>query len=48
MAKKKKKESKPRAEKYEDKLSIDGTFEEVFKVIKKNKEEKTEKNKKKS
>lgn len=47
MAKKKKKSAKPRASKYEDKLSIDGTFEDVFKVIKKNKEEKTEKNKKK-
>ena len=31
---------KKRAHKYEKKLVVDGTFADVFKVIKKNKEEK--------
>jgi hypothetical protein len=31
---------KPRADKYDDKLAIKGTFADVFKVVKKNKEEK--------
>lgn len=34
-----KKDKKPRASKYEEKLSIKGSFKDVFKVIKKNKEE---------
>jgi len=37
---KKEKPKKPRADKYEDKLHIDGTFADVFKVVKKNKEDK--------
>jgi hypothetical protein len=42
MAKAVKKETpkKERADKYEDKLKIDGTFADVFKVVKKNKEDK--------
>jgi hypothetical protein len=36
----KKKDSKPRANKYDEKLAIKGTFADVFKVVKKNKEEK--------
>lgn len=39
----KKKETKPRANKYDEKLAIKGTFADVFKVVKKNKEEKQEK-----
>lgn len=35
-----KKETKPRASKYDDKLAIKGTFKDVFKVVKKNKEDK--------
>lgn len=35
-----KKETKPRASKYDEKLSIKGTFKDVFKVVKKNKEDK--------
>ena len=35
-----KKNKKPRPDKYEEKLSIKGTFADVFKVVKKNKEEK--------
>ena len=35
-----KKPTKPRANKYEEKLSIKGTFADVFKVIKKDKEAK--------
>ena len=34
-----KKESKPRATKYDDKLAIKGMFKDVFKVVKKNKEQ---------
>jgi hypothetical protein len=37
---KKEKPKKERADKYEQKLSINGTFADVFKVVKKNKEEK--------
>ncbi len=37
---KKEKPKKQRAEKYEEKLAVDGSFAEVFKVVKKNKEEK--------
>lgn len=42
MAKAQKKETpkKERAEKYEDKLKINGSFADVFKVVKKNKEQK--------
>ncbi len=43
---KKPKETKPkkeRAEKYEEKLAIKGTFADVFKVVKKNKDEKKNK-----
>ncbi len=40
-AEKKPKPKKERAEKYEQKLAINGTFADVFKVVKKNKEEKT-------
>jgi hypothetical protein len=32
---------KKRADKYDEKLSIKGTFADVFKVVKKNKEEKS-------
>jgi hypothetical protein len=39
----KKKDIKKRATKYDEKLSIKGTFADVFKVVKKNKEEKQEK-----
>ena len=35
-----KKPQKPRATKYDEKLSIKGTFSDVFKVVKKNKEDK--------
>ena len=35
-----KKEDKKRANKYDEKLAIKGTFADVFKVVKKNKEEK--------
>jgi hypothetical protein len=34
------KPKKQRASKYEEKVAINGTFADVFKVIKKNKEEK--------
>ncbi len=34
------KPKKQRAKKYEEKLAINGTFADVFKVVKKNKEEK--------
>lgn len=34
-----KKPKKQRASKYEEKLAINGSFAEVFKVVKKNKEE---------
>jgi hypothetical protein len=44
MAKAVKKDSKPRANKYEEKLSIKGTFKDVFKVVKKNKEDKAKSN----
>lgn len=43
-AKKKATPPKPRADKYDEKLAINGNFADVFKVIKKNKEEKKEKN----
>lgn len=36
----KKKDAKKRASKYNEKLAIKGTFANVFKVVKKNKEEK--------
>jgi hypothetical protein len=36
----KKPTKKPRANKYDDKLAIKGTFAQVFQVVKKNKEEK--------
>lgn len=39
----KKKPTKKRATKYDEKLAIKGTFADVFKVVKKNKEEKQEK-----
>lgn len=39
----KKKSSKKRASKYDEKLAIKGSFADVFKVVKKNKEEKQEK-----
>lgn len=35
-----KKPSKQRPDKYDEKLAIKGTFADVFKVVKKNKEEK--------
>lgn len=38
-----KKLTKSRPTKYDEKLSIKGTFADVFKVVKKNKEEKSEK-----
>lgn len=41
-----KKQSKPRANKYEEKLAVNGSFADVFKVIKKHKEQKKEENKK--
>lgn len=37
---KKDKPKKERSDKYEEKLAINGTFADVFKVVKKNKEEK--------
>ena len=37
---KKAKPKKERAEKYEEKLAVNGSFADVFKVIKKNKDEK--------
>jgi hypothetical protein len=40
-----KKDSKPRASKYDEKLAIKGTFKDVFKVVKKNKEDKSKKDK---
>jgi hypothetical protein len=41
MAKEKKEKlKKERAEKYEPKLAIKGNFKDVFKVVKKNKEDK--------
>ena len=42
-AKKKAPPPKPRADKYDEKLAIKGTFAEVFKVVKKNKEDKAKK-----
>ena len=36
----KKPTTKPRANKYDEKLAIKGTFDQVFQVVKKNKEEK--------
>lgn len=41
-----KKTPKPRANKYEEKLAVNGSFADVFKVIKKNKEQKKEQPKK--
>jgi len=38
-----KKSPKQRPQKYEQKLAIKGTFADVFKVVKKNKEEKASK-----
>lgn len=35
-----KKPAKPRTTKYDEKLSIKGTFADVFKVVKKNKDDK--------
>lgn len=35
-----KKTPKPRANKYEEKLSVNGSFADVFKVVRKNKEQK--------
>jgi hypothetical protein len=46
--KKQQKQAKPkkkRASKYEEKLAIKGTFADVFKVIKKHKDEKKNENK---
>lgn len=41
MAKaKKEKPKKERAEKYDPKLAVQGSFKDVFKVVKKNKEDK--------
>jgi hypothetical protein len=40
MSKATKGNSKPRANKYEKKLQIKGDFKDVFKVVKKNKEDK--------
>ena len=40
MADKKPKKKKPRAEKYDQKFTIKGDFGDVFKVVKKNKEDK--------
>lgn len=34
---------KPRAKKYEEKFAVEGSFADVFKVIKKNKEDKQKK-----
>jgi len=36
----KKKDNKKRSDKYDEKLAIKGTFADVFKVVKKNKEQK--------
>jgi hypothetical protein len=41
-----KKQKKERAEKYDQKLAIKGSFKEVFKVVKKNKEDNLNKTKK--
>lgn len=38
-----KKASKPRPKKYNEKLAIKGSFTDVFKVVKKNKEDKASK-----
>jgi hypothetical protein len=46
MAKATKKAVKPRATKYDEKLAIKGTFKDVFKVVKNNKEDKQAKEKK--
>lgn len=40
MAKAVKKKKTNRPDKYEEKLAINGTFADVFKVVRKNKEEK--------
>jgi hypothetical protein len=40
MAKKKEDQKKPKPSKLEEKLAINGTFQEVFKVIRKHKEQK--------
>ncbi len=45
-ATKKDKPKKPRLTKYDEKLAINGTFADVFKVVKKNKEEKENTNRK--
>jgi hypothetical protein len=42
-AKKKAATPKPRADKYDEKLAIKGSFADVFKVVKKNKEDKAKK-----
>ncbi len=34
------KPKKPRAKKYDEKVAVEGTFADVFKVVKKNKEDK--------
>lgn len=39
-----KKSVKKRADKYDDKLAINGSFADVFKVVKKNKEDKLKSN----
>ena len=46
MAKPIKKGKKKRADKYDEKLAIKATFRDVFKVIKKNKEDKEKEAKK--
>ena len=38
-----KKKAKPKSKKSQEKFALGGTFEDVFKVIKKNKEQKLEK-----
>lgn len=43
MGKSLKSGKKKRNQKYEEKLSIKGTFKDVFKVVKKNKEDKANK-----
>jgi hypothetical protein len=43
MAKKKEEPKKPKPSKLEEKLAIDGTFQDVFKVIRKHKEQNIEK-----
>lgn len=40
----KKKEQKPRPKKYEGKFAVKGEFADVFKVVKKNKEDKKKDN----